>query len=323
MKLRGKVALVTGSGRGLGRAYALRLAALGADVVINDVNLDAAREFNEPLSAPTVMDEVRACGGRSLGIQADVTKKDQVDAMVEQIVRDLGRIDILVNNAGGALTPFERGFASMMPEADARFILDVNLMSTIFCCQAVAPHMKAQKSGKIINVSSQAGLRGNDTGALAHYCVSKAGVAEYTRLLAGELGPHQCHGECDCARGSDHLASHGPVRPRRGPRQDRGAREADTVTPARNARGLRQGRGVPRDRPLRLRDRAGDLRLRRDGPVAVVAVSFCRPGGRISNARKHRSALPPMGGSSLWRVWHGHSETPSSLRSRPAQLARV
>jgi NAD(P)-dependent dehydrogenase (short-subunit alcohol dehydrogenase family) len=190
MKLRGKVALVTGSGRGLGRAYALRLAELGADVVINDVNLDAAREFNEPLSAPTVMDEVRACGGRSLGIQADVTKKDQVDAMVEQIVRDLGRIDILVNNAGGALTPFEHGFASMMPEADARFILDVNLMSTIFCCQAVAPHMKAQKSGKIINVSSQAGLRGNDTGALAHYCVSKAGVAEYTRLLAGELGPH-------------------------------------------------------------------------------------------------------------------------------------
>jgi NAD(P)-dependent dehydrogenase (short-subunit alcohol dehydrogenase family) len=190
MKLRGKVALVTGSGRGLGRAYALRLASLGADVAINDIDLDAAREFNEALSAPTVMDEVRAYGGYSLGIRADVAKKDQVDAMVEQIVRELGRIDILVNNAGGALTPFERGFASSMPEEDLRFIMDVNLMSTVFCCQAVAPHMKAQKSGKIINVSSQAGVRGNDAGHIAHYCVAKAGIAEYTRLLAGELGPH-------------------------------------------------------------------------------------------------------------------------------------
>jgi NAD(P)-dependent dehydrogenase (short-subunit alcohol dehydrogenase family) len=190
MKLRGKVALVTGSGRGLGRAYALRLASLGADVVINDINLDAAREFGEELTAPTVMDEVRAYGVRSLGLQADVTKKDQVDAMVAKIVRELGRIDILVNNAGGVLTPFERGFASSMPEDDLRFIVDVNLMSTIFCCQAVAPHMKAQKSGKIINVSSQAGVRGNDAGHIAHYCVAKAGIAEYTRLLAGELGPH-------------------------------------------------------------------------------------------------------------------------------------
>ena len=144
MKLRGKVALVTGAARGLGRAYALRLASLGADVVSNDINLDAAREFDEELSAPTVMEEVWAYGGRSLGIRSDVTKKDQVDAMVDQILHELGRIDILVNNADGALTPFERGFASTMPEDDLRFILDVNLMSTIFCCQAVSPRMKAQ-----------------------------------------------------------------------------------------------------------------------------------------------------------------------------------
>jgi NAD(P)-dependent dehydrogenase (short-subunit alcohol dehydrogenase family) len=77
MRLQGKVALVAGSGRGLGRAYALRLASLGADVVINDIDLDAAREFSEELTAPTVMDEVRAHGGRSLGIQAGVTRKDQ------------------------------------------------------------------------------------------------------------------------------------------------------------------------------------------------------------------------------------------------------
>ena len=183
MKLLGKVALVTGSGRGLGRAYALKLASLGADVVVNDINLDSAQQFQEVLTAPTVMEEIRAHGVRSLGIQADVTKKDQVDAMVERIVRELGRIDILVNNAGGMLTPFERGFASAMPEEDLRFILDVNLLGTIFCCQAVAPHMKAQWSGKIVNVSSQAGLYGNDTGAIAHYCVAKAGVAEYLSLI--------------------------------------------------------------------------------------------------------------------------------------------
>jgi NAD(P)-dependent dehydrogenase (short-subunit alcohol dehydrogenase family) len=190
MKLRGKVALVTGGARGLGRAYVLRLAALGADVVVNDIDLDAAKEFGEALSAPSVMDEVRAHGVRSHGIVADVTRKDQVDGMMAEIIRLFGRIDILVNNAGGALTPFERGFASMMPEADVRFIMDVNLMSTIFCCQAAAPHMKTQKSGKIVNVSSQAGVRGNDGGHIAHYCVAKAGIAEYTRLLAGELGPH-------------------------------------------------------------------------------------------------------------------------------------
>src|SRR5262245_9772520 len=120
MKLRGKVAIVTGGGRGLGRAYVLRLASLGADVAINDLDLDSAREFNEELTAPTVMDEVRAFGGRALGVQGDVTRRDQVDALVERVMAKFGRIDILVNNAGGALTPFERGFASTMPEDDYR-----------------------------------------------------------------------------------------------------------------------------------------------------------------------------------------------------------
>lgn len=189
-KLQGKVALVTGGGRGLGRAYVLRLASLGADVVVNDINLEAAKEFNEELTAPTVMDEVRAQGSRSTGIQADVTKKDEVEGMVAQIIKEYGRLDILVNNAGGALTPFERGFASTMPEEDYRFIMDVNLTSTVFCCQAAAVHMKEQRSGKIVNVSSQAGLRGNNSGSIAHYCLAKAGIAEYTRLLAGELGPY-------------------------------------------------------------------------------------------------------------------------------------
>lgn len=189
MSLEGKVALVTGSGRGLGRAYALRLARAGADVVINDVRLDAAKEWNEELTAPTVMDEVRNFGRRSLGIQADVSNKAQVEAMVDEIVRELGSLDILVNNAGGALTPVERSQSATMPEEDLRFILDVNLVGTIFCCQAAMRPMKEQRSGKIINVSSQAGLRGGGNGTLTHYCVAKAGIAHYTRVLAGEVGP--------------------------------------------------------------------------------------------------------------------------------------
>lgn len=189
-KLHGKVAIITGGARSLGRAYALRLASLGADVAIADIDLDAAREFGEELTAPTVIDEIRALGVRVVGLQVDVTSQTDVEGMAEQVARDLGRIDILVNNAGGILRPVERGYATSMPEEDYRFIMDVNLTSTIFCCQAVAPYLKEQRSGKIVNVSSQAGLRGNDNGAVAHYCVAKAGVVEYTRVLAGELGPY-------------------------------------------------------------------------------------------------------------------------------------
>ena len=196
MKLAGKVALVTGAGRGLGRAYALRLADLGAHVVINDIRLDAHREFDEEIEAETVMAEVEMRGVRSLGIEADVTDKAQVDAMVEQALTVFGRLDILVNNAGGMLRPIEQGSASSMPEDDYRFIMDVNLTSTVFCCQAAAVRMKEQRSGKIVNVSSQAGLRGNMTGGMAAYCVSKAGIVEYTRLLAAELGPFGINVNC-------------------------------------------------------------------------------------------------------------------------------
>jgi NAD(P)-dependent dehydrogenase (short-subunit alcohol dehydrogenase family) len=195
-KLEGKVALVTGAARGLGRAYALRLADLGADVAINDIRLDAHVEFDEALQAESVMAEVESRGVRSLGFEADVTQKDAVDAMVEQVVSRLGRVDILVNNAGGQLRPIETSSAAQTSEDDWRFLLDVNLSSTVFCCQAAARHMREQRSGKIINVSSQAGLRANPTGMMAAYCTSKAAVVEYTRLLAAELGPYNINVNC-------------------------------------------------------------------------------------------------------------------------------
>jgi NAD(P)-dependent dehydrogenase (short-subunit alcohol dehydrogenase family) len=190
MKLTGKVAVVTGAARGLGRAYALRLASLGASVVVGDINLESAKEFGEELTAPTVVEEIESHGVRGLGVIADVLKRESCAALIGRAIDELGQVDILVNNAGGILRPMDRSYASTMSEDDYRFIMDINLTSAIFCSQAVAPHMKARGSGKIVNVSSQAGLQGNGTGVIAHYGVAKAGVVEYTRLLAGELGPY-------------------------------------------------------------------------------------------------------------------------------------
>ena len=203
--LEGKVALVTGSGRGLGRAYALRLAKLGADVVINDVNLKAAEEFKEQLTAPTVMDEVRNLGRRSIGIQADVCKKAAVDEMFKKILDEFGRIDILINNAGGRLTPpgraqrsrLSEAWADSVPEDELRYTIELNLIGTILCCQAAAVSMKQQKSGNIINVGSVAGLENcAHSGRGADYVMAKGGIIQYTRLLAAELGPHGIRVNC-------------------------------------------------------------------------------------------------------------------------------
>ncbi len=196
MKLANKVALVTGGARGLGRAYVLHLAELGADIVINDVDLDAAQEYDEPLTAASVAAEVEALGRRALAIAADVADKAAVDAMLQQTIDTFGRLDILVNNAGGMLYPPPNHSAATAPPDHYRYILDINLTSAIYCCQAAAPHMQAARSGKIVNVASQAGLwSGRDGGGMA-YKVANAGVIQYTRVLAAELGPHNIHVNC-------------------------------------------------------------------------------------------------------------------------------
>ncbi len=195
-KLRGKVALVTGAARGLGRAHALRLAGLGADVVINDINLESAAEFDEELTAETVMDEVRARGSRSLGIEADVSDRAQVDRMVDEILDTFGALDIVINNAGGLAGHPDRSHASRVPANELRATLERNLMGTIFVCQAAAPHMKERRSGRIVNVSSQAGLKAFDDGFYASYGVAKSGVIAYTRSLAQELAPFGVNVNC-------------------------------------------------------------------------------------------------------------------------------
>ena len=182
-KLAGKVALVTGAGRGLGRAYALHIARLGADVVVNDIRMTVHQEYDEELTAESVPDEIAALGVRSLGIEADVTQEDQVGGMFEQIEEAFGRLDILVTNAGGAL--FGR--------RDFRETMDLNFMGTVLCCQAAGEIMKRQRSGKIVTVGSQAGLMGNPG---QPYSAAKAAVTHYTRCLAVELGPFNINVNC-------------------------------------------------------------------------------------------------------------------------------
>jgi len=107
--LKGRVALITGAARGIGRAHALRLASLGADIVINDIDLNSFREFDEKISAESVMEEVNALGVRSIGIEAHVGDKQQADSLVKQTIGEFGRLDILINNAGAPIFRPNRG----------------------------------------------------------------------------------------------------------------------------------------------------------------------------------------------------------------------
>jgi NAD(P)-dependent dehydrogenase (short-subunit alcohol dehydrogenase family) len=171
--LQGQAAIVTGAGRGLGRAIALRLAADGADIVIGEIDLAAAQ---------SVADEVRALGSRALAVRADVSCKAEVQAMVQAALDAFGRVDVLVNNAGtaGPEAPLED-----IPEEQWDRTLDVHLKGTFLCCQAVLPHMKAQQYGKIVNVASVAGKEGNPFSA--PYCAAKAGIICLTKSVAREV----------------------------------------------------------------------------------------------------------------------------------------
>jgi 3-oxoacyl-[acyl-carrier protein] reductase len=185
-RLRGQVAVITGAARGLGRAYALRLARLGADIVVNDINLASAADVNETLTADTVMDEIRQLGRQALGITADVTSEADVERMFDEIFATFPQINILVNNAGGG-----RGGKSVT-ECSAEAwdaVINKNLRSTFLCCHAVASHMRERRGGKIINVSSVAGLRPLMP-VLAPYAAAKAGIIQLTRALALELAPY-------------------------------------------------------------------------------------------------------------------------------------
>jgi len=176
MRLTGKVALVTGAQQGIGRAIALAFAREGADVGVNYLDDRGA--------ADKVVQEVRGVGRRTVLVQADVAQPASAQAMVGQVVGELGGIDVLVNNAG----VYPRVPLLEMRESDWDLVLDVNLKGGFFCAQAAARAMIAsRRRGAIINMASQA-IRGAVRGV--HYSASKGGVVAMTRAMALELAPH-------------------------------------------------------------------------------------------------------------------------------------
>ncbi len=177
MTLAGKVAIVTGGGRGLGAGYCRALAAEGASVVVADLNQDTSQ---------TTADEITGAGGKAVAVRVDVRDRQQVQAMVDVAVREFGGLDILVNNAGvGKIIPFLE-----TTERDWDFMFDVNCKGLLWCSQAAARQMIAQeRGGKIINLASQAGRRGE--ALVLAYCASKACVINMTQSMALALAPHK------------------------------------------------------------------------------------------------------------------------------------
>ena len=173
--LEGQVALVTGVNKRIGRSISLRLAAEGASVAVN--------YRGAKLDADAVVREITAAGGKAVAIQADVTKRAEVEKLFAAAEKQLGRLDILVNNAG-------EFFAAKFEElTDEQWdgILDINLKSQFLCAQAAAKIMKRQGRGRIVNLSSLGGML--PWPSYTHYCVSKAGSIMLTRCLARALGP--------------------------------------------------------------------------------------------------------------------------------------
>ncbi|MGB0563702.1 MAG: 3-oxoacyl-[acyl-carrier-protein] reductase [Spirulinaceae cyanobacterium] len=174
-KLQGKVAIVTGASRGIGRAIALHLASEGATVVVNYARSSTA--------ADEVVAEITAAGGTAQAVQADVSQAEQVDALIKTTKDTYGSIDLLVNNAGITKDTL---LLRMKPE-DWQAVINLNLTGVFLCTRAVAKLMLKQRSGRIINIASVAGQMGNP--GQANYSAAKAGVIGFTKTVAKEFAP--------------------------------------------------------------------------------------------------------------------------------------
>ncbi|MEO6565972.1 MAG: SDR family NAD(P)-dependent oxidoreductase [Casimicrobiaceae bacterium] len=173
----GQTAIVTGAAHGFGRAISVALAERGAHVFAVDIVADE------------LLDTERACreaGGRGDGRTVDITQPDAVQELVQEVTRSTGRVDILVNNAGGVLGQVGRPLESVTP-TEWNAIFAVNVSGAFYLCQAVAPRMKSARAGRIVNISSGAGLTISRTGIQA-YAAAKAAMISLTRQLAHELG---------------------------------------------------------------------------------------------------------------------------------------
>lgn len=176
MNLKGKIALVTGGGRGIGREISLTLAKHGAHLTAVDKDRSSLDE---------TVREAERLGVRALGLVGDATCKEDVEAFVTQSVREFKKIDVLVNNVGA----YPRNPFTEMRDEDWFRVIDINLTSVFYVTRAVVPYMIKNKYGRIINISSITGLYHGVPG-LVHYGTAKAGVVGFTKCLAAELAPH-------------------------------------------------------------------------------------------------------------------------------------
>lgn len=184
MKLSGKVAVITGSGRGIGRAIAVLYAKEGAKVTVTARSLDQIEHVTE---------EIRELGDEALAVQADVTSEGDVSRLVNATIHQFGQIDILVNNAAAILPHID--VVDLTPD-QWRQVIDVNLTGPFLCARAILPHMIKRKSGKIINISSLGGRKG--ARGRGPYRASKAALINFTETLAAEAHVHGIDVNCIC-----------------------------------------------------------------------------------------------------------------------------
>jgi NAD(P)-dependent dehydrogenase (short-subunit alcohol dehydrogenase family) len=188
--LDGKVALVTGAGRGLGRAFAERLAALGCSVAVHGMREHGPSEYGGTQTLSDVAKEIgKTHGVRTCRILGDLTKNDDIDRVVTEASSQLGALDILVHNAGGDIAaaggkPDPNDVVHIKAE-DVRAVIDRNLLSTIFVCQRVARDMMLRRSGRIVTIGSVAAFKGRTNASI--YATAKAGSMHFTRCLADQM----------------------------------------------------------------------------------------------------------------------------------------
>lgn len=183
MNFAGTTAIITGAGNGIGKSTALKLAGAGAKVALVDI---------DQVNVEQVAETIRAAGGTALTFAVDVTRNDDVKAVVAKVLAALGQINILVNNAGAGWheqIPFKD-----TPDDSWEWILDLNIKGTLYFTRAVLNHMVERRNGKIINVASVAAKTGIPN--LAVYSASKGAVVSFTKALAMELGPHNINVNC-------------------------------------------------------------------------------------------------------------------------------
>lgn len=190
MQLKNKTAIITGSSKGIGKEIALLFAKEGADIVINSSSSSEG-------SLRDLIEEIKETGRRCIYIRADVSKKPEVDLLVQRTLSELGSINILINNAG--ISPKKEGrkvpIIELQQEEWNR-VFAVNMDGVFLCSKAVLPHMMKNKEGRIINISSMDGKTGGFYSVSAHYAASKAAIIAFTKTLARESAPYGINVNC-------------------------------------------------------------------------------------------------------------------------------